>query len=169
MTYSFPAPTWLLIVLLISLIIFYYFFTKKNIPYYLIKLSVFSFLLVNLFLNSWIYPSLLKFQGDSNLGRYLKENNISSKNTFIYQDHVWHGLHFYNNNIIAHKDSLSAVLPGDYLIVTGQKIDDIIKANKDYEVVYKVQTYSVSRLKIKFLIPSRRNELTEEVVLIKIK
>lgn len=169
MTYSFPAPAWLLFLLFISLGIFYYFFRNKHTPYYLIKLCLFSFLLVNLFLNSWIYPSLLKYQGDSNVGRYLKEHNIPAKKTFIYQDHVWHGLHFYNNDIIAHKDSLSAVFPGDYLIVTGKKINDIIKANIDYEIVYKVETYSVSRLKIKFLIPSRRNELTDQVVLIKIK
>lgn len=169
MTYSFPAPAWLLFLLFILLGIFYYFFRNKHTPYYLIKLCLFSFLLVNLFLNSWIYPSLLKYQGDSNVGRYLKEHNIPAKKTFIYQDHVWHGLHFYNNDIIAHKDSLSAVFPGDYLIVTGKKINDIIKANIDYEIVYKVETYSVSRLKIKFLIPSRRNELTDQVVLIKIK
>ena len=169
MTYSFPAPIWLVALLIISLVTFYYFFIQKQVSFYLIKLAVFSFLIINLFLNAWIYPSLLKFQGDSNIGRYLKDHNIPSKNTFIYQDHVWHGLHFYNNDIIAHKDSLSAVFPGDYLIVTGKKIDDIINANKDYEVIYKAQTYSVSRLKIKFLIPSRRNELTDEVVLIKIK
>ena len=112
---------------------------------------------------------MLQFQGESNLGRFLKDHNISSKNTFIYQDHVWHGLHFYNNNIIAHKDSLSAVLPADYLIVTGEKINDFIKAKKSYEVVYSIHTYGVSRLKLKFLNPSRRRELTEEIVLIKIK
>ena len=168
-TYSFPAPIWILILLFVSLLFFYCFFTKKHISYYLIKLSVFSFLLINFFLNCWIYPSLLQFQGDSNLGRFLKNHNISSKNTFIYQDHVWHGLHFYNDNIIAHKDSLSAVLPADYLIVTGEKINDFIKAKKSYEVVYSIHTYGVSRLKLKFLNPSRRRELTEEIVLIKIK
>ena len=169
MIFSFPAPVWMLVMLFISLLIFYYFFTKKQISFYLIKLCVFSFLLINLFLNSWIYPSLLKFQGDSNMGRYLKANNIPSKNTFIYQDHVWPGLHFYNNEIIAHKDSLATVLPGEYFIVTGQKIKDFVTAKKGYEVVYKVQTYSVSRLKLKFLSPARRKELTDELALIKIK
>ena len=169
MIFSFPAPVWMLVMLFISLLIFYYFFTKKQISFYLIKLCVFSFLLINLFLNSWIYPSLLKFQGDSNMGRYLKAHNIPSKNTFIYQDHVWHGLHFYNNNIIAHKDSLATVLPGEYFIVTDKKINDFVTAKKGYEVVYKVQTYSVSRLKLKFLSPARRKELTDELALIKIK
>ena len=169
MIFSFPAPVWMLVMLFISLLIFYYFFTKKQISFYLIKLCVFSFLLINLFLNSWIYPSLLKFQGDSNMGRYLKAHNIPSKNTFIYQDHVWHGLHFYNNEIIAHKDSLATVLPGEYFIVTDKKINDFVTAKKGYEVVYKVQTYSVSRLKLKFLSPARRKELTDELALIKIK
>ena len=76
---------------------------------------------------------------------------------------------FYNDNIITHKDSLSTVLPGDYLIVKGDKINDLMKAKKNYEVVYSIHTYSVSRLKLKFLNPSRRKELTEEIVLIKIK
>lgn len=168
MTFSFPAPIWLLIILFISIIIFYYFFTKKNISYYLIKLSVFSFLLINLFLNSWIYPSLLKYQGGNNMGRFIRTNNIPAKNTFIYEEHVWHSLHFYSNNIIVNKYDLNTVLPGDYLIVTGEKINDFAKAGLSYEVVYKVQTYGVSRLQLKFLNPSRRKELTEEIILIKI-
>jgi len=168
MTFSFPAPIWLSIILFISIIIFYYFFTKKNISYYLIKLSVFSFLLINLFLNSWIYPSLLKYQGGNNMGRFIRTNNIPAKNTFIYEEHVWHSLHFYSNNIIVNKYDLNTVLPGDYLIVTGEKINDFAKAGLSYEVVYKVQTYGVSRLQLKFLNPSRRKELTEEIILIKI-
>ena len=168
MTFSFPAPIWLSIILFISIIIFYYFFTKKNISYFLIKLSVFSFLLINLFLNSWIYPSLLKYQGGNNMGRFIRTNNIPAKNTFIYEEHVWHSLQFYSNNIIINKYDLNTVLPGDYLIVTGEKINDFVKAGLSYEVVYKVQTYGVSRLQLKFLNPSRRKELTEEIILIKI-
>ena len=168
MTFSFPAPIWLSIILFISIIIFYYFFTRKNISYYLIKLSVFSFLLINLFLNSWIYPSLLKYQGGNSMGRFIRTNNIPSKNTFIYEEHVWHSLHFYSNDIIINKYDLNTVLPGDYLIVTGEKINDFVKAGLSYEVVYKVQTYGVSRLQLKFLNPSRRKELTEVIILIKI-
>lgn len=168
MTFSFPAPIWLSIILFISIIIFYYFFTTKNISYYLINLSVFSFLLINLFLNSWIYPSLLKYQGGNCMGRFIRTNKIPTKNTFIYEEHVWHSLHFYSNDIIINKYDLNTVLPGDYLIVTGEKINDFVKAGLSYEVVYKAQTYGVSRLQLKFLNPSRRKELTEEIKLIKI-
>ena len=169
MTYSFPAPVWLLIILFISLGFFYYFFTKKHIPFYLIKLCVFSFLLINLFLNCWIYPSLLKYQGGNNVGRFIRSNNIPSNKTFIYQDHVWHSLHFYNNQLILHKDSMNSVLPGDYLIVKPEKIKDFLNAGKNFDTIYSQQTYSVSRLQIKFLNPARRKEVTEELFIVKIK
>ena len=169
MTFSFPAPVWLTVMLIISLGIYYYFFTKKNISFYLIKLSVFSFLLVNLFLNLWIYPSLLKYQGGNSVGRFIREHHIPTKNIFIFEEHVWHSLHFYSNDIILNKYNVTAVLPGEYYIVTGGRINDFINAGKSYEVVYSVQTYGVSRLQLKFLNPIRRKELTEEVVLIKIK
>ena len=121
------------------------------------------------FLNAWIYPSLLKYQGGNNMGRFLKEHNIPAKNTFIYQDHIWHSLHFYNKNIVTHKDSLQHVSTGDFLIVKSEKVNDFVTAGKKFDIVYRLPTYGVSRLKIKFLIPSRRKELTEDLVLIKIK
>lgn len=102
------------------------------------------------------------------MGRFIRTNNISTKNTFIYEEHVWHSLHFYSNDIIINKYDLNTVLPGDYLIVTEEKINDFVKAGLSYEVVYKVQTYGVSRLQLKFLNPSRRKELTEVIILIKI-
>ena len=169
MTYSFPAPAWLIVLFFIFLAIFYYFFTKKYIPFYLVKISVFSFLLVNLFLNSWIYPSLLKYQGGNSVGRFIREHHLPTKNTFIYQEHLWHSMHFYSNDIINNKYDVINALPGEYYIATGERINDFINAQKKYEVVYRLQTYSVSRLQLKFLNPSRRKELTEEVVLIKIK
>lgn len=103
------------------------------------------------------------------MGRFLKEHHIPSKTTFIYQDHIWHSLHFYNDNIIIHKDSSSAVLPGDYLIIKAEKMNDFVSSGKKFDIVYKLDTYGVSRLQLKFLNPARRNELTEEIVLIKIK
>ena len=168
-TYSFAAPIWLSIILFISVIIYFYFFRKTNISHYLIKLSVIAFFIINIFLNAWIYPSLLKYQGGNNMGRFLKEHNIPAKNTFIYQDHIWHSLHFYNKNIVTHKDSLQHVSTGDFLIVKSEKVNDFVTAGKKFDIVYRLPTYGVSRLKIKFLIPSRRKELTEDLVLIKIK
>ena len=103
------------------------------------------------------------------MGRFLKEQNIPSNNTFIYQDHIWHSLHFYNNNIIVHKDSLNTVLAGDFLILKSEKLNEFTSAGKKFDIVYSLPTYGVSRLKLKFLNPARRKELTEDLVLIKIK
>ena len=169
LAFSFPAPMWLIVCYAALLILFYFYFTKKQIPYYLVKLSVCSFLLINLFLNGWIYPALLQYQAGNTIGRFIKENKLPLANTFIYEEKIFHSIHFYSNEIILHKDSLNQILKGDYIILKAALLNDIVHAGKDFEIIYKAPTYGVSRLKIKFLIPSRRNELTEDCVILKIK
>ncbi len=167
--YSFPAPIWLLVCYAALLGLFYYYFTKKKVSYYLVKLCVFSFLIVNLFLNAWVYPALLQYQAGNTIGRLIKQNNLPLANTFLYQEKMWHSVHYYSNNIIKHKNTLTQIIKGDYLILKEARLIDFVNAGKVFDVIYKVPTYGVSRLQIKFLIPNKRSELTEDCVIIKIK
>ncbi len=169
LSYSFPAPIWLIVCYAALLIVYYFYFTKKHISYYLVKLSVGSFLLINLFLNSWVYPALLQYQAGNTIGRFIKQNNLPLANTFIYQEKIWHSIHYYSNEIINHKDTLSQIIKGDYIILKEARLNDIINAGKNFDVIYKAPTYGVSRLKIKFLIPSKRGELTDNCIILKIK
>ena len=169
LAYSFPAPIWLIVCYAVLLGLFYFYFTKKQIPYYLIKLCAYSFLLVNLFLNSWVYPALLQYQAGNTIGRFIKQNKLPLANTFIYQEKIWHSIHYYSNEIINHKDTVSQIIKGDYIILKEARLNDIKSAGKNFDVIYRAPTYGVSRLKIKFLIPSKRGELTDNCIIIKIK
>ncbi len=169
LVYSFPAPLWIIICYAVSLVLFYFYFTQKQVPYYLIKLCVFSLLIINLFLNGWIYPALLQYQAGNTIGRFIKQHKLPLANTFIYEEKIWHSIHYYSNAIIVHKDSLNQIVTGDYIILKAARLNDIVNAGKNFDIIYKAPTYGVSRLKIKFLIPGRRNELTEDCVILKIK
>lgn len=168
-SYSFPAPIWLTAGAVILVAVFLVYFSKKNVPYYLIKICVVSFFIINLFLNAWVYPSLLKYQAGNSIGRFIAGNNLPLNKIFIYKEHIWHSLHFYSKDIIRHKDSIALFESGDYVILPDNKLDEIKNSNFLFDVVYSMETYSVSRLKIKFLIPSKRNEITEKFIVIKIK
>ena len=169
LAYSFPAPVWVVVCYAILLFLFYFYFTKKQVSYYLVKLCASSFLLINLFLNSCIYPALLQYQAGNTIGRFIKQNNLPAANTFIYDEKIWHSIHYYSNEIITHKDTLNQIVKGDYIILKENKLTDLINAGKQFDIIYKTPTYGVSRLKIKFLIPNKRKELTEDCVIIKIK
>ncbi|MFN0081735.1 MAG: ArnT family glycosyltransferase [Ferruginibacter sp.] len=166
---SFPAPIWLLVCYATLLGLFYFYFSKNNVSHYLIKLCVFSFLLINLFLNAWVYPAILKYQAGNTIGRFINKNNLPLANTFIYQEKIWHSIHYYSNEIIGHKDTVTQMVKGDYIILKEARLVDLVNAGKVFDVIYKVPTYGVSRLQIKFLIPGKRSELTEDCVIIKIR
>jgi len=169
LAFSFPAPWWMLVSYAGILVLFYFKFTKKSIPYYLVKLSVFSFLIINLFLNCWVYPALLHYQAGNTIGRFIKQNNLPPANTFIYQEKIWHSIHYYSNEIINHIDSINDIVKGHYIILKENRLIDFVNAGKEFDIIYRTPTYGVSRLKIKFLIPSKRDELTEDCVILKIR
>ena len=167
--YCFTSALISKILFIIFIACYLLFFLRRGISQYFLKLCFFSFIGINFFLNSSIYPSLLKYQAGSTIGEYLALNKIPNKNTFIYQNHIWHSLHFYNKAIVLHKDSALMYQSGDFAILPSEKIIDFINYKIEFDILFRAETYPVSRLKWAFLNPKTRKLNTLPYAIIKIK
>ena len=166
--YSFNTSILIKILFVVSMFLYIYYFIIKNGSYNLLQLCIFTFIGVNFFLNSSLYPSLLTYQLGSNFGNYISSHNLPKANIYIYQNHIWHSLHFYTNIVIPHKDSLALYTKGDYAILPKEKIADFGIEGINYELIYTKETFAVTRLNIKFINPITRQSTTLPYCIIKI-
>ncbi len=159
--------SWAALVGLIALIILY--FKIKQPAQSLLILSIYTIIGLNLFINTFFYPSLLKFQGGSNMGRWMKENHIPPTQTGIYQYQLWRSVDFYSNGILPFKDSLQQYRQGDYLICNKEQLNNIKAAGVSFEQLHETVDYPITRLSIEFLNPKKREDLLNHLVLLKIR
>ena len=167
--YCFSTPLWISLAATVSFIFFLTLFYRKKSNSYFLKMGIFSFICINLFLNLAVYPSLLQYQAGSNIGRWIHKSNLPKKQLFIYQSDIGHSIQFYSNALITHKDSLAQVQPGDYIITSKEKLADLTSANLVFDIKYETDTYKVSQLKLTFINPSTRKKTVTPFVVIKIK
>lgn len=167
--FSFPAPFLISSISIIAFVGFLVLFFKKRSATHFVKMSLYTIIGINLFLNLWLYPSILKYQVGSNIGKWAAANNLPAQQTFTYRDKLWHSLNFYANADFAHKDSSGEFNSGEFLITARQHLADLDKANKPYELLYETESFKVSQLKLSFLNPAKRKDVVRPFVVIKIK
>lgn len=167
--YCFITPLWISIAATALFIFFIAMFYRRKYNMYFLKMCLFSFISINLFLNLTVYPSLLHYQAGNNIGRWINKSNLPKERIFIYQNHIWHSIHFYSNAFITHKDSLNLVQPGDYIVTSRDKLEDFTGSNFIFDIIYETDTYKVSQLKLKFINPATRKKSVKPFVVIKIK
>jgi hypothetical protein len=167
--YCFSTPLWISLTATASFIFFLALFYRKKSNSYFLKMGVFSFICINLFLNLAVYPSLLNYQAGSNIGRWIHKSNLPKQQFFIYQSDFGHSIQFYSKALITHKDSLAQIKPGDYIITSKEKLADLTSANMVFDTKYETDTYKVSQLKLTFINPSTRKKTVTPFVVIKIK
>ncbi len=145
------------------------FFKYKKEHWILIAICIYTMAGINLFVNSYFYPSLLSHQAGSTAGKWIKKEHIPVNKTFLYQYPIWRSLHFYANGIIGPKDSMQQVATGDYLITDSTKLIEFEAKKVAYDIVYTGIDYPVSRLSLKFLNPKTREKQLRRYICIKIK
>jgi len=168
----FPFPDtsviWIALAILAitGLIILY--IKTKNKPYRLIFLAIYTSIGLNFFLNSVFYPRLLKYQAGSEIGQWMKQHHIPAESTGIYQYVIWRSIHFYANGNVQQKDERSMYQPGDYLITSREKLNQLQSTGMRYKELFETPDFPVTRLSIPFLQPEKRPSLLQEVLLIQI-
>lgn len=177
-------------ILVAILIIVYpiFFFTEVNyLIYLLILLQLFllvkikklpingvfrliGFVLVlNVFLSYVFYPKLLTFQADAMAGKWFYENKPTEKVYFMNQKS--HLFNFYTKNskhqsvLISDLDTIKS----PYWVYANE--EDLLKIQKSKNVIEKKSfvDYPITRLKLKFLLESKREENLNHYYLLKIK
>ncbi|UAY51473.1 ArnT family glycosyltransferase [Ferruginibacter albus] len=147
--------------------IFILIYKNPSVPK-LLLICIYAILGINFFMNSSVYPSILKYQMGSNAGRFIHEHKILTDKVFLYQNPAWWSVHYYAQDIIKHKDAVSEINSGDWLLLSDDKLPDLNNAGKKYEIVYTANTFHVAMLTGQFLNPVTRNNVTKKVVIVRI-
>ena len=135
---------------------------------FIIKSGLMLAIVINFFLNSCFYPSLLKYQAGSNAGCWMKEHQIDPHLTYTFQYTMWRSLHFYANGNVYSKDDVAMIHKGDFILTQKEKMHLLDEAGLHYDILYEGADYPVSKISLPFLNPKTRGDVLNHFYLIKI-
>ena len=168
--YCFDAPLWLEVsaLLFFSTYIALHFYNLRSAKYLLV-ICTFGIVGINLFLNGFVYPALLKYQMGSNVGKWIHKNNLPVKQVFVYQyENPW-SLSFYSQGTIEKQDTLNKILTGYYIITNQSRLHDFDSSGKKYDIIFRGQDFHISGLKLRFINPALRKTQVKNYAVIKIR
>ncbi len=125
---------------------------------------------VNLILNSYFYPELLKYQAGSEMATKALENGLSKGNFCSYKAGTPWAMNFYTDMTIpAIDDFESLIQKKNILIYTKEEfLKDFQERRPDLQVIHCMGEYPVSTPRLKFLNPETRQETLKRKCLIKL-
>ena len=168
--FAFPAASaWPWIVAAVSVIAAAALLFNKNINRKLIAVSLSAIIVLNIFLSSWFYPSLLNYQAGNNAGRFVTEQNIPKDKFFLYK-FTGNGtsLHFYSKRIVKSLNDLNNVNSGMYLLTMEEGLRDLAERNIHFEVAQEGLDYHVTALTGKFLNKDTRDAQCKKYYMVKL-
>ncbi|MGY4385342.1 4-amino-4-deoxy-L-arabinose transferase-like glycosyltransferase [Pedobacter sp. UYP24] len=152
----------MLLVLALALLIYISFTIKDHYRIFFQTAAV--ILLVNVYFNFSYYPSLTKYQGDSEAAIWLNSNNLSHLPVVKLVNNYAYAIDFYSDQVVHdYRFGEEKLLPAKPYFLYGQKeeVDELIKANPNIELVKTFDTYQITRMKLKFLNnASRKNAVS---------
>jgi len=125
---------------------------------------------LNLILNSYFYPNVLKYQAGSELGIAAKNAGAREGNLYSYQAGTPHSLNFYSQVLVKEtEDFIDLVSKKNCFVFTNADLlEKFRSARPDLEVIDYAGDYPVTRLKGKFLSPSTRDQTLTKKMLIRL-
>ena len=169
--FAFQLQTTLSFVLLGILlsVIVYFCLKKEDYAIRVFTIAVYTSLLLNSILNLHFYPSLLKYQGGSNMATIVAEQNIPVNDIYkISPMYTW-ALDFYNKKPVAISTMQELKDKKDiWIYVTN---DELLKLNEEgftWDKRYVVNQFRITRLQAKFMDPSQRKNILNKMYLVHI-
>lgn len=131
--------------------------------------STAAIIFANLILTHHFYYTLLQYQLGSQLGLWIRQENIPAENIRSYKaEDPLNALHFYAQHVID-KDSIPSWQPGSYLLTMQQGLKSIDSAGVRYELVKQGSFFKVSELTPEFILPASREQALKPYYLIRLK
>jgi len=131
-----------------------YFFLKE--PILLKRIIIPPALLIlsiNYYLNRQFYPDLLKYQSESQVAFYIKENNLPANQLVFYAENEW-ATDFYLKRIIPeyNQENLNnRQIMGKYVFTSDRGLEDLKARNLEIEMVKRFSDFHVTTLKAAFI------------------
>jgi len=146
----------------------YFLYKIRQHRSFILQAGLLVSIVINFFLNTCFYPSLLKYQAGSHAGQWMRAHQIDPKHTFTFQYVMWRSLHFYAQGIVTSKDDVNTIQKGDYILTQKEKLPLLQEAHIQYDILYEGPDYPVSKISLPFLNPETRDRVLNHFFLIKI-
>jgi 4-amino-4-deoxy-L-arabinose transferase-like glycosyltransferase len=169
-TYFFPARASAVALWSLGFLAWLYLAYVKDLTGRFFWLSAAAMVLVNVFLNLHVYPSLLKYQVGSEAGQYIREHSIQPDDVIAYKiEDPLNCLHFYARGVIGRVDTATNIRDKHYVLTMDKGLSDLTTAGYKYDTVKKDYFYKVSELTPDFLNPKTRAKTCRMYYLVKLR
>ena len=164
--YSFPNGGWFIPVLLvlISIVAIIYFFMSFRtdqimIPSFIISIGI------GIGLNLHFYPQLLPYQANSQVGKWVTENEIPEGKLFGFST-GGRALDFYAGGVVSWVEDVESTMDKidtDVVVYANQaRYEDLLARESKPKKVIAFENFEVQKLKISFLNPKTRDQVLKK-------
>lgn len=147
-------------------------FTRKSAPAHMLFMpAAMGMILVNVFLTHYFYFELMKFQAGTQVGKFIRAENIPVAQVRILNvNDPLNSLHFYAQGVVGGADTSSLeAAPGDYLLTQEKGLDHLHRSQYQVDTLMHRQLFKVSQLKPAFLNHKIRGSVLSDYYLVQIK
>ena len=169
--FAFKLHTTLSFVLLgvLLAVIIYFCLKKEDYAIRVFTIAVYTSLLLNSILNLHFYPSLLKYQGGSNMAKIVAEQDIPVEDIYKVSPMYTWALDFYNKRPVA--TSTMKELKGKkdiWIYVTNDELLKLQEEGFTWDRRHVVDQFRITRLQAKFMDPAKRKNILNKMYLVHI-
>lgn len=156
--YVFPAGPWAIVLWVVGVALWVFIALQKNTKGTFVLSTAAAMLIANVFLSGYIYPSLLRYQAGSQVGRYLKTKGLPTNECIIFKMRdPMNALSFYSGNLYPFTDTVTEAQGYKYVVTMAEGLADLRKQNKTYHILLQGSSFKVSELTPAFLNPKTRH------------
>jgi 4-amino-4-deoxy-L-arabinose transferase-like glycosyltransferase len=153
----------------LSVIIIYYCLKREDYYFRVITIGVLSSILLNGVLNTHFYPRLLQYQAGSSMAMTIDKNYIPTDDIYkISENHTW-ALDFYNQKPVKIISLMELKDKKDiWVYVSDTELRTLKDSGFDWNQQLTEKQFRITRLQGKFLDPSTRKKVVNEMHLVHI-
>lgn len=151
--YSFPSDkVWPWITPVLTILLAFYLVLRKSITNKILFISLTCIVGLNIFLSSWFYPELLKYQVGNIAGRFIKENKIEKEKFLLYKfQGNTKSIHFYAGKVVGETDSVNNLSKNTFLLTNTDGLNEIKSNGRSFSIIKGGVDFHVSALTGSFL------------------
>lgn len=167
LTVVFPAGIIGIVLWAFAFILWLFLIVRKGTTHKMFWSGAVAMLLVNIFLTHYFYNSLLKYQLGSQVGHFIKNENIPPGQVSAYKiTDPLNTIHFYAESVIERtNDDISGAT---YILTTNDGLAEIKQKGYTYNILKKGVYFKVSELTPDFLNANSRHKAVTDYYFIKL-
>lgn len=168
---SFPDKSYIFAgILILGFVFFQWIYFSYSNWNKVIVVSVITAVGINLLVNAYLYPQLLKYQTPSEVGKIVHEKGIAKDKFYSYKCGDPQSIDFYAQRVVPIIKELDPILgeKGIWLYTKKEEVEKIKKKFPTCTIVYEHPFFHVTKLSLPFLNPNTRNKVTTVNCLVKL-